>query len=189
MPRKMSGSAIRRIDALIVAISIPSVVFESAIHLYSSRPTCMLTPGYTSRKRKISTDETEMAVWTIAAQEGTGGEQLAAELAAATGVALVDPPALHRLGARGRSRDPGARAAVRARRRPAQRHGAERCHDRRRERGVPRAAAARVAAFAVPRRPGRRARLLAGDRREPPFAGAHRRPAARRGRRVAVARR
>ena len=33
MPRKMSGSAISRIDELIVAISIPSVVFESATHL------------------------------------------------------------------------------------------------------------------------------------------------------------
>jgi hypothetical protein len=29
----MSGSAINVIDELIVAISIPSVVFESAIHL------------------------------------------------------------------------------------------------------------------------------------------------------------
>ena len=33
MPRKMSGSAIRRIDASIVAIRIPSIVFESATHL------------------------------------------------------------------------------------------------------------------------------------------------------------
>ena len=33
MPRKMSGSAISRIDALIVAISMPSVVFDSATHL------------------------------------------------------------------------------------------------------------------------------------------------------------
>ena len=38
MPRKMSGSAISRIDELIVAISIPSVVFESATHLYSTCP-------------------------------------------------------------------------------------------------------------------------------------------------------
>lgn len=36
MPRKMSGSAISRIEALIVAISIPSVVFVNATHLYSS---------------------------------------------------------------------------------------------------------------------------------------------------------
>ena len=36
MPRKMSGSAISRIDPLIVAISMPSVVFDSATHLYSS---------------------------------------------------------------------------------------------------------------------------------------------------------
>jgi hypothetical protein len=33
MPRKMSGIAIGRIDALIVAMSTPSVVFERAIHL------------------------------------------------------------------------------------------------------------------------------------------------------------
>ena len=33
MPRKMSGSAISMIEALIVAISTPSVVFDSAIHL------------------------------------------------------------------------------------------------------------------------------------------------------------
>ncbi len=33
MPRKMSGSAIRRIDELTVAMSTPMVVFESAIHL------------------------------------------------------------------------------------------------------------------------------------------------------------
>src|SRR5436853_2145388 len=31
-----------------------------------------------------------MAVWTIAAQEGTGGERIAAELAAAAGVPLLD---------------------------------------------------------------------------------------------------
>ena len=33
MPRKMAGSEIRTIDALIVAISMPSVVLDSAIHL------------------------------------------------------------------------------------------------------------------------------------------------------------
>ncbi len=33
MPLKMSGSEINRIEALIVAISTPSVVFDSAIHL------------------------------------------------------------------------------------------------------------------------------------------------------------
>ncbi len=33
MPRKMSGSAISRIDALTLAISTPSVVFDKAIHL------------------------------------------------------------------------------------------------------------------------------------------------------------
>ena len=33
MPRKMSGSAMRMIEELIVAIRIPSVVFERAIHL------------------------------------------------------------------------------------------------------------------------------------------------------------
>ena len=33
MPRNMSGRAIKVMDELIVAISIPSVVFESAIHL------------------------------------------------------------------------------------------------------------------------------------------------------------
>ena len=33
MPRKMSGSAISVMEELIVAISIPSVVFESATHL------------------------------------------------------------------------------------------------------------------------------------------------------------
>ena len=33
IPRKMSGSAISMIDALIVAISTPSVVFDSATHL------------------------------------------------------------------------------------------------------------------------------------------------------------
>ena len=36
MPRKMSGSAMSRIEELIIATSIPSVVFESATHLYSS---------------------------------------------------------------------------------------------------------------------------------------------------------
>ena len=33
MPRKMSGSAISMMDALTVAISMPSVVLDSAIHL------------------------------------------------------------------------------------------------------------------------------------------------------------
>jgi hypothetical protein len=33
MPRKMSGSEISMIDELIVAMRIPSVVFERAIHL------------------------------------------------------------------------------------------------------------------------------------------------------------
>ena len=33
MPRKMSGSAMSTIEELIVAISTPSVVFDSAIHL------------------------------------------------------------------------------------------------------------------------------------------------------------
>ena len=33
MPRKMSGSAISRIEALTVAIRTPSVVFDNAIHL------------------------------------------------------------------------------------------------------------------------------------------------------------
>jgi hypothetical protein len=33
MPRKMSGSAISMMEALIVAISMPIVVFDSAIHL------------------------------------------------------------------------------------------------------------------------------------------------------------
>ena len=33
MPRKMSGSAIRTIELLIVAISMPKVVLDKAIHL------------------------------------------------------------------------------------------------------------------------------------------------------------
>ena len=33
MPRKMFGSAISRIELLIIASSVPSVVFESATHL------------------------------------------------------------------------------------------------------------------------------------------------------------
>jgi hypothetical protein len=33
MPRKMSGSAIRTIEELIVAIRMPSVVFDRATHL------------------------------------------------------------------------------------------------------------------------------------------------------------
>ncbi len=33
-----------------------------------------------------------MAVWTISAQEGTPGDQVAAELAAAAGVPLYDRP-------------------------------------------------------------------------------------------------
>ena len=33
MPRKMSGNAINRIEELIVAINMPSVVFDSTIHL------------------------------------------------------------------------------------------------------------------------------------------------------------
>ena len=37
-----------------------------------------------------------MAVWTIAAQEGTGGARLAAELGAAAGVSLLDRQALAR---------------------------------------------------------------------------------------------
>ena len=32
MPRKMAGSAMSTIEELIVAISTPSVVFDSAIH-------------------------------------------------------------------------------------------------------------------------------------------------------------
>ena len=34
MPRKISGSAISRMEALTVAISMPRVVLDSAIHLY-----------------------------------------------------------------------------------------------------------------------------------------------------------
>jgi len=34
MPRKMSGSEMRRIDWLIVTINTPSVVLERATHLY-----------------------------------------------------------------------------------------------------------------------------------------------------------
>src|SRR6478672_4276732 len=34
MPRKMSGSAISMMEELTVAISMPSVVLDSAIHLY-----------------------------------------------------------------------------------------------------------------------------------------------------------
>ena len=37
-----------------------------------------------------------MAVWTIAAQEGTGGERIAAELAASAGVPLLDRHTLAR---------------------------------------------------------------------------------------------
>jgi hypothetical protein len=33
MPRKMSGSAIRTMDELMVTISTPRVVFDRAIHL------------------------------------------------------------------------------------------------------------------------------------------------------------
>ena len=33
MPRKMSGSAIKMIEELIVAINMPSVVFDRATHL------------------------------------------------------------------------------------------------------------------------------------------------------------
>ena len=36
MPRKMFGRAIRMIDELMVAIRVPRVVFERAIHLYRS---------------------------------------------------------------------------------------------------------------------------------------------------------
>ena len=35
--KKMSGSAIRTIDELIVAISMPSALLDSAIHLYRAR--------------------------------------------------------------------------------------------------------------------------------------------------------
>src|SRR6266571_1572774 len=38
MPRKMAGIAMITIEASIVAIVIPSVVFDSAIHLYRSCP-------------------------------------------------------------------------------------------------------------------------------------------------------
>jgi hypothetical protein len=34
MPRKISGSAISMMEELTVAISMPSVVLDSAIHLY-----------------------------------------------------------------------------------------------------------------------------------------------------------
>lgn len=37
MPRKMSGSAMSMIDALIVAIRTPSVVLDSTIHLSCGR--------------------------------------------------------------------------------------------------------------------------------------------------------
>ena len=51
MPRKMSGIAISMIEASIVARSTPSVVFESATHLYpsSARSTLSLDspPKYT----------------------------------------------------------------------------------------------------------------------------------------------
>ena len=40
IPRKMSGSAINTIDVSIVAIRTPSVVFDSAIHLYPSWSGC-----------------------------------------------------------------------------------------------------------------------------------------------------
>ncbi len=34
MPRKIAGSAIRRLEALTSAMTVPSVVLERAIHLY-----------------------------------------------------------------------------------------------------------------------------------------------------------
>ncbi len=37
MPRKMSGSAMSTIEELIVAMSSPSVVLDSATHLYCTR--------------------------------------------------------------------------------------------------------------------------------------------------------
>ena len=36
MPRKMSGSAMRTMEASIVAINMPSVVMNSAVHLWRS---------------------------------------------------------------------------------------------------------------------------------------------------------
>ena len=40
IPRKMSGSAISMIEALTVAISMPSVVLDRAIHLYRGPTAC-----------------------------------------------------------------------------------------------------------------------------------------------------
>jgi hypothetical protein len=47
MPRNTAGIAINMIDASIVASSIASVVFESAIHLYPSSVT--IYAGYLYR--------------------------------------------------------------------------------------------------------------------------------------------
>src|SRR3954468_3152701 len=95
MPRKMSGRAIRRIEALIVAINIPSVVFVNATHLYSSFPSRIRTsPPSTINVNVNLARRPRTAVWTIAAQEGTGGARLAAELAEAADVSLFDRTAL-----------------------------------------------------------------------------------------------
>src|SRR5919204_3312801 len=95
IPRKMSGSAISRIEALIVAINIPSVVFVNATHLYSSLPRTRPPVLIINVNVNLADRGAEaMAVWTIAAQEGTGGARLAAELGAAAGVSLLDREAL-----------------------------------------------------------------------------------------------
>ena len=42
MPRKMSGMAMSTMEPSIVAMSTPSVVFDSATHLYRSERSCAL---------------------------------------------------------------------------------------------------------------------------------------------------
>ena len=44
MPRKMSGSVISMMEELTVAISMPSVVLDSAIHLYRDPAAGSLQP-------------------------------------------------------------------------------------------------------------------------------------------------
>ncbi len=51
MPRKMSGSAISMMEELTVAISMPSVVLDSAIHLYRD-PT---RPNMSPSRPKLTT--------------------------------------------------------------------------------------------------------------------------------------
>ena len=67
MPRKMAGSEMITIEALIVAISMPSVVLDSATHLYrSGRPPVAVAEPFTCPESTLCRTLTQSSRETLA---------------------------------------------------------------------------------------------------------------------------